>query len=764
MNFFTRLALASLWFIPLQGQAQGLLQKAQQAQTGAVTSSVREGLVRAGELQAGLVAQKVAVVPGQPVWVGLRLIHDPHWHTYWRNPGDSGLPTKVEWRLPTGWKAQEIQWPTPMRLPVGPLANFGFEGDLLLPMVLTPPAGLSPGSEVRLEAHASWLVCKDVCIPGEATLALRLPVVAKDTPLVDGPEAGLFARAQTQTPVRESSRSVRAYLSDKMLTLTWSVTNTKEQPATQESGYFFPYTEGLITPAAAQKLSKTPDGVRLDIPLGESPTRAVAELRKAKQLGGVWVTGQGPGVEWNVVLAAGEAPAATTLLDAGKTAAQERPEPVKNMGTGDGLWLAIGGALLGGLILNLMPCVFPVIGLKVLSFAQSSHSRAAAVQHALVFSLGVVLSFLALAGLLIMLRAAGDAVGWGFQLQNPWVVGLLSLLFVAIAINLLGGFEMGLLASRAANLDFSYRVADAGGAMGAFGSGVLAVIVASPCTAPFMGSAIGFTTSAGIPQTLAVFGALGVGMAAPYLLLAGWPSLLSRLPRPGQWMQRFKQALAFPMLAASAWLIWVLASIQGVDAVLWILVAATSLAMLLWIYGSFVQMGRAGLLSWIAMVILAAAVVMSLRAMAAPGPVSGASQATSPAVGGGASVTSMTSTGPAEASAAAIVWQPWAPGLAEQAAARGKTVFVDFTANWCISCQANKVRVLQSDAIAAAFSRHQVVALRADWTRRDALIANELARHGRSGVPLYLVYSKKGGAPKVLSEWLTESEVLSAIQ
>ncbi len=766
MKFFTRLLLVGLWLIPIQGQAQGLLEKAQQLQTGASASSAREGLVRAGELQAGLVAQKVAVVPGQPVLVGLRLIHDPHWHTYWRNPGDSGLPTKVEWRLPAGWKAQEIQWPTPIRLPVGPLANFGFEGDLLLPMVLTPPAGLSQGAEVRLEAQASWLVCKDVCIPGEATLALRLPVVAKGTPLADSPDAGLFAHAQAQMPARESHRSIRAYLSDKVLTLAWSDPDLASRTTPQESGYFFPYIEGLITPAAAQTLSKTSDGVRLDIPLGESPKRAVAELRAAKQLGGVWVPSRGPGVEWVAVLVTGHAPAATALLDAGKTAAEERPEPGKRAaGPGEGLWLAIGGALLGGLILNLMPCVFPVIGLKVLSFAQASHSRAAAVQHALAFSLGVVLSFLALAGLLIALRAAGDAVGWGFQLQNPWVVGLLSLLFVAIAINLLGGFEMGLLVSRAANLDFSHRVAGSDGALGAFGSGVLAVVVASPCTAPFMGSAIGFTTSAGIPQTLVVFVALGVGMALPYLLLATWPGLLSRLPRPGPWMQRFKQALAFPMLAASAWLTWVLASIQGTDAVLWILVAATSLAMLLWIYGSFVQMGRAGLFSWAGMVVLAAAVVMSLRAMAVPGPL-----ASGPAgIGGPVSAPLASSIGALPASApgsaaAAIVWQPWVPGLAEQAAAQGKTVFVDFTANWCISCQANKVRVLQSDAIAAAFARHQVVALRADWTRRDALIANELARHGRSGVPLYLVYSKNGGAPKVLSEWLTESEVLSAIQ
>ncbi len=754
MNFLSRLLLATLCLLPVQGLTQGLLEKAQQIQASGTPAAAREGLNRAGELQAGLVAEKTAVVPGQPLLVGLRLLHDPHWHTYWRNPGDSGLPTKVDWRLPSGWKAQEIQWPTPVRLPVGPLANFGYEGDLLLPMVLTPPASLTAGSEIRFEAQVSWLVCKDVCIPGEASLAIRLPVVAKGASVSDSSDAGLFARAKASIPVKDLTRTVRAYLSDKTLTLVWATKPPSNEVARQEPGFFFPYIEALIAPSAAQKLSKTADGVRLDIPLGESPARAIAELRSAKQLGGVWVPPQGPGLEWTAVLAAGDPPAATEVLNAGKTAAQERPEPAKGGSDGQGLWLAIAGALIGGLILNLMPCVFPVIGLKVLSFAQSSHSRSASIHHALYFSAGVILSFLALAGLLIGLRAAGDAVGWGFQLQNPWVVGLLSLLFVAIAINLLGVFEMGLLATRAANLDFSNRVAGAGGPIGAFGSGVLAVVVASPCTAPFMGSAIGFTASAGIPQTLAVFAALGLGMALPYLLLASWPGLLSRLPRPGPWMQRFKQALAFPMLAASAWLIWVLASLQGVDAVLWILIAATSLAMMLWIYGSFIQVGRAGLLSWIWIVILAVALVMSLRAMAASVPASASAGLS----------TAAPSTAVTGSASQEIVWQPWAPGLAEQLSAQGKTVFVDFTANWCISCQANKVRVLQSDAIAAAFAQRQVVALRADWTRRDALIANELARHGRSGVPLYLVYAKNGGAPKVLSEWLTETEVLSALR
>jgi thiol:disulfide interchange protein DsbD len=763
MNFLLRLSLATLCLFPLSGQTQGLLEKAQQIQATGAPSAAREGLVRAGELQAALVAEKTAVVSGQPILVGLRLLHDPHWHTYWRNPGDSGLPTKVDWRLPAGWKAQEIQWPTPMRLPVGPLANFGYEGDLLLPMVLTPPAGLKPGSEVRLEAQASWLVCKDVCIPGEASLAIRLPVIGQADQVKDSADAPLFVRAKATIPAKDATRKMRAYLSDKTLTLVWATAVAGEQTAREDIGFFFPHIEGLITPAAAQALSKTAEGLRLDIPLGESPTRAIAELRAAKQLLGVWVPSTGPGVEWAAPLVTGVPPAAVALIDAGKTAAQERPEPGKDAAEGQGLWFAIAGALLGGLILNLMPCVFPVIGLKVLSFAQSSHSKAAAIQHAVVFSAGVVLSFLALAGLLIALRAAGDAVGWGFQLQNPWVVGLLALLFVAIAINLLGVFEMGLLATRAANLDFSNRVAGAGGSLGAFGSGVLAVVVASPCTAPFMGSAIGFTASAGIGQTLAVFAALGIGMALPYLLLASWPGLLSRLPRPGPWMQRFKQALAFPMLAASAWLIWVLASLQGVDAVLWILIAATSLAMLLWIYGSFVQMGRAGLLSWITLIALIAAVGLSLRAMATAIPTPSTTMS-SAAVGGPGLATGAVSSAGGSVAVPAIVWQPWSPGLPEQFLAQGKTVFVDFTANWCISCQANKVRVLQSDAIAAAFAQGQVVALRADWTRRDAQIANELARHGRSGVPLYLVYTKNGGAPKILSEWLTEAEVLAAIR
>lgn len=736
-------------------QAQGLLQKAQsvQAQSGG-----REGLVRAGEVQAGLVAEKTAALAGSPFAVGLRIIHDPHWHTYWRNPGDSGLPTTIEWQLPAGWKAGPIAWPTPKRLPVGPLANFGFEGDLLLPVELTVPANTAPGP-VRITAKANWLVCKDVCIPGDAELAIVVNVTRDASTIQDAADAALFTRARSAIPKPDTTRVIRAYLSDKTLSLVWP-----SNQANESVGFFYPYAEALIHPAGAQRLSKTSDGFRLDIALGESSRSAVQAVQKTKLIEGIWVTPGAAGVEWRAALQSGTAPAEVALVSAGQTAEQAAPPKPESSS-----WAALGaamlGAFLGGMILNLMPCVFPVIGLKVLSFAQSAHSRAGAIQHALIFSLGVILSFLALAGLLLGLRAAGDAVGWGFQLQSPWVVLLLAFLFVAIAVNLFGGFEMGLMGSRVANLSFAERAASSSGALGAFSSGILAVVVASPCTAPFMGGAIGFTATAGIAETLAVFTALGVGMSLPYLVLAAWPGLLEKMPRPGPWMVRFKQAMAFPMLAAAAWLFWVLANLQGPQVVLAALIGAIALSLALWCYGVIQRGGTkiAAGLTLVLMIVLAVYAAIdttrpvSTSAGSINGVTSGPSSAASTSLPAGSSV------GSTKAGTAAM-WQPWAPGLPEHLQAQGHTVFVDFTASWCISCQTNKIRVLQKESIINAFTQNGVITVRADWTRRDDQIGAELARHGRNGIPLYLVYPRGGGAPKILSEWLTEKEVMDAIR
>ena len=750
----TLASVVGVMYAPVTAAAQGLLQKAQSLQSA---SEARQGLVRAGELQAGLLAEKTSAVAGQTLTVGLRIIHDPHWHTYWRNPGDSGLPTQIEWQLPPGWRAGPIQWPTPKRLPVGPLANFGYEGDLLLPVDIAVPAGAAPG-DVRLTAKASWLVCKDVCIPGDAHLALVIPV-SRDANLAKASaDAALFTRARASIPALDTSRSVRAFIHEKTLSLTWT-----SQQAVESAGFFYPYAEALIHPAGAQRLVKTADGFRLDIALGESSTSAVNEMRNAKVIQGIWVPAGATGVEWRASLQSGMPPADVALISAGQTAEQESPKAPAPPGWG-ALLAAIAGAFVGGMILNLMPCVFPVIGLKVLSFAQSAHSRAGALQHALIFSAGVILSFLALAGLLLGLRAAGEAIGWGFQLQSPWVVLLLALLFVAIAVNLFGVFEMGLLGSRVANLSFAERAASSSGGVGAFASGVLAVVVASPCTAPFMGGAIGFTATAGISETLIVFAALGVGMSLPYLVLAVWPGLLQRMPRPGPWMVRFKQAMAFPMLAAAAWLLWVLANLQGPQVVLAALIAAIAISVCLWCYGA-IQQSKAGLGSWLTIAVML--VVLVYAAMDATRAVSespGSKAVSTTSVTGSATGSSGATSSASSAALSNALWQPWAPGLPERLQAQGHTVFVDFTAAWCISCQANKIRVLQKESILAAFAKQGVMTVRADWTRRDDQIGAELARHGRNGIPLYLVYPKGGGAPKILSEWLTEKEVLDAIR
>lgn len=741
LSQFAAAGFFALSVLALPLQAQGLLQKAQQADAQAKASQPQMGLIRAGELQAALVSEKTAIVAGEPLVLGLRLLHDKHWHTYWRNPGDSGLATSLEWRLPGGFKAGEIQWPAPQRIAVGPLANFGYEGDLLLPVEITVPKNIAAGKPITISVKASWLVCKDVCIPGDAYLGITLPVAQSANEVGPSENAGLFAKARLSLPVHDADRAPKVYLKEKSLLLAWS-SSVEREP----TGFFFPYLEGLITPAAAQSLSKTKDGWMLEVALGESARQALQQVRAEKRVQGIWVVPGQRAREWRATLALTAPPAAISVIDAGQTASEASPKKQSADGPA-GLLIALAGAILGGLILNLMPCVFPVIGLKVLSFAQTAHSRTESVRHAFIFSLGVVLSFVALALMLVALRAAGEAVGWGFQLQNPLVVLLLALLFVGIAVNLFGVFEFGLMATRLGNLEVRPEQSKT---LSAFSSGVLAVVVASPCTAPFMGSAIGFTATAGVAATLLVFAAVGVGMAIPYVVLSIWPGFLSRLPKPGPWMVRFKEAMAFPMLAAAGWLFWVLATLQGADVILSALIAAVSLGLLLWIYGAYIQPKRARITSWVfAFFVFVILLASSMDATRARTPIASAQStlATREAVAG-----------------SEISWRAWQPGLAEQLQAQGKTVFVDFTASWCISCQANKVRVLQSDAISRAFSDAGVIALRADWTRKDAQIAGELARHGRNGVPLYLVYPKTGGAPKILSEWLTEKEVINAIR
>jgi thiol:disulfide interchange protein len=680
---------------------------------------------RVDHVEVELVAAADAVVPGQPLELALRIKHDPEWHTYWRNPGDSGLPTQINWQLPAGWSAGPIQWPVPKRLPVGPLMNYGYEGELLLPVQLTPPAGVKAGDLAFLAARADWLMCKDVCIPGGADLKLMLPIKTAAAP---SKHAAAFAATRALLPQPVALPQAQATIDGERVRLAFA---PEKAPRTLE---FFPFDEGRIAPAAVQTLGSAAGRTTLDLTAAQPPA---AEF---KQLSGVLVADGGPAAAdrggWAAMI---DVPLAAGTL-AAAAAAPAAAVVTGSAATSVGWAAALLGALLGGLLLNLMPCVFPVLSLKLLGLMQHQRANAAAhrshpslAAHGLAFTVGVVLSFVLLAGALLALRAGGAQLGWGFQLQSPWVVAALTLLFFLIGLNLLGAFEFafggGIAGSAVAQRLQSDRLG------GSFWTGVLAVIVAAPCTAPFMGAALGFAMTQNAAVALTVFAALGLGMAAPYLLLTLFPSLLARLPRPGLWMERFKQVMAFPMFATCVWLLWVLAQQVDVDALALLLAALVLVGLAAWAYGLAQRGGRRW--GWVA----GLAAALALYAVA--------------------DATALREA-PVRTAAAQSDWQAWSPAAVAQAQAAGRPVFVDFTAAWCVTCQANKRLVLTSDKVKQAFAGNNVLLLRADWTQRDAEITAALASYGRNGVPLYVLHDARGGST-VLPEILTAGIVLDAL-
>ena len=792
-----------------QGQAQDSAAGGQ-----ALIQSVL-GPIQTDEVEVSLVLSSRELVAGQTFEVGLRLRHAPLWHTYWVNPGDSGLPTEFELNLLDASGArlplplQPIQWPAPRRLPVGPLASYGFEGELLLARLAQLPQGLesieSGGAGFvprALEVQANWLVCKDVCIPGDARFVIALRQASAQgigSSATGNASAGTLQLEASESAVEPSglkqARESLPVLAPKSLGYAVSEDGAKlvvfgDDPAQAiEGGYLFLELEGLVQPASAQAVyQSSSQGFWLEIPLGGSSKRILQGLKAAPTPLYAVFRPQDPKAEpvrWSLrptkqgafegfqegpKVFLGPLPSRAALLDPGKTAEQayqaRKADSGPLAGSGLGLGLAFLLALVGGLLLNLMPCVFPVLGLKLLALSQHAQSQAHARRHAFIFTAGVLVSMLALASVLLGLRAAGEAIGWGFQLQNPWVVMGLALLFVAMALNFFGLYELGLgLARVGAQAEQNLK-----GSMdsGAFGSGVLAVIVASPCTAPFMGSALGFAVSAAHWSSgLLVFLGLGLGLALPFLVLAVVPGGTSLLPRPGPWMQTFRQFLGFPMLATAAWLVWVLIQQQGPDAGLGSLMALVLLAFALWLFGrlqtaSFQSKAATGINRWLSPLSL----VMSLTALIYLVALVGQGQplVAKPDSAGRVNATlSQDNTTDSEA-ARADAGLPWRPGLAQELAAQGQVVFVDFTAAWCISCQANKARVLNRGEVAQRLGSKGYQLLTADWTRQDPVITAELTRHGRSGVPLYLVYGPALQEPLVLSEWLTEDQVVKAFQ
>ncbi len=703
-------------------------------------------VVQTPEVRAELVVHAPqGIGKGAPLELGLLLQHQPGWHTYWKNPGDSGLPTELRWNLPEGLQTSAVHWPTPHKIKIGRLANFGYEDTVLLPVTVTVAPGFRPApgaSELTVRLNASWLVCRTECIPQDGAFELRLPLqgsvatqravfeaarAARPTPLAGKVQAQLDGDSLVL-----SAQGLPAQWQGKAIAVFPEAVDVFVTAASASPGD--PVREALGDSAAAapEVGTQTWQGAvwRARLPL--SPQRSTRPTRIALLLALDGVSVQA------LADVSGVWPDKATAAPAGSdVATAPLNAPAAPADTG-GLWWALLAAFVGGLILNLMPCVFPVLAIKVLGFA--SHSDQGGVSRrviALAYTAGVVLSMAALGGALLALRAGGEQLGWGFQLQSPAVVSALALLFTLIALNLLGLLEWGnVVPGGLAGLQLRHPAADA------MLSGVLAVAVASPCTAPFMGASLGLALTLPAWQAMGIFVALGLGLALPFALASSLPQLARLLPRPGVWMLHLRQFMAFPMAATVLWLLWVLGHLGGLD-------AAASLAVLLWCLALTVwALNLRGRSRWVFGTL---ALAVSLALLRAVGPnVLQAPTASAPASA-------------VSAASAPGTWQAWSVQRVRSELQNGRPVFVDFTAAWCITCQYNKQSTLSQDAVLQDFAAKQVTLLRADWTQRDPAITQALAELGRSGVPVYVLYAP-GKAAVVMSEILSATDLRTALK
>jgi thiol:disulfide interchange protein DsbD len=669
--------------------------------------------VNAGHLQADLVAQNASVTPGGTVYVALRQKIEPGWHTYWRNPGDSGQPTSLSWTLPSGWRAGDMTWPAPQRMRIGPLMDYGYTGEVLLPVPITAPTSAMPGQSVTLKADAAFLVCKDICVPADASLSLDLPVAA-GAPRADPLWGPMIARTLAEAP---EPGALRAAMSVSGGAIRLGVVGAPATGPGRDEAYFYPYDSAAIDHAQPETIERGPAGLTLTLTLAAGS--AFKSAAPPNTLSGVLSLG---GDAYEITAKAGAPLAGAFGLGPPATPRG----PVAEAGQ---FGVAVAFAFLGGLILNLMPCVFPILSMKAAALTRHAHHPGAARIQGLAFATGVVASFLALAALLIAARAAGQAVGWGFQLQSPLVLAGLCLLMLLVALNLSGVFEVG---AGVQSLAGAAPGADHEGAASTFLTGALAVAVAAPCSAPFMASAVGYAVTQAPPLALAVFFALGLGMAAPFTALAFAPRLLSRLPRPGAWMDGLRKVLAFPMYATAAWLLWVLSLRAGSSKLAELLAALVLAAFAAWAYGAGQRARIEARPPWLGFGAAALAGGVALAVAFWP------------------------------AQEAALVSQPYAPLTLASLRAAGRPVFVNFTAAWCVTCQVNERVALSGRRVADVFHRDGVAYLVGDWTQRDADIAQTLADHGRAGVPLYLMYGAGGREAEVLPQILTEGTVVEA--
>jgi len=676
-------------------------------------------------VKAELISEVTSIQPGKPFWVGLHLKLDKHWHVYWQNPGDAGLQTKLEWNLPQGFTAGDIQWPYPERFDTPPLTNYGYSDEVLFPIKITPPANLKAGSKVTLGGEASWLVCKEECVPGAADVTLTLKV-DPNPPVFDTRWTDLFNDARSRVPIPNSDWKITVASNDKYLFI--NLTAPSWFSGRLDSVSFFPFEQKVIEYARDQKLAKTDDGYQLRI------ERSHLSENMPTRLAGVLVTDSGwrganseKAIEFDEPIAAGHGSAAAV--------------------TGEGLsiWQALLFAFLGGMILNLMPCVLPVLSLKILGFVrQADESRKKALAHGLVFTAGVLISFWVLVGVLLALRAGGQELGWGFQLQSPEFLIVLSGFMFLFGLNLLGVFEIGTSLTAVGG-----KTASATGWGGSFLNGVTATVVATPCTAPFMGSALGFSLTQPIWVVWLIFTFLALGMAAPYVVLSASPKLLRFLPKPGRWMESLKQIMGFLLLATVIWLSWVLSVQAGSLAVVLLLAVLLLLGIGAWILGRWGTFSAPTGKRYTAY-ILSAIFILGGVGIGVAGVIS------APEVKSGSSAQVENGDG--------ISWQPYSEQRWEQLKSSDSAVFIDFTAAWCLSCQVNERVAFSSPEVQKQFASLKIVPLKADWTSRNKEITEALAHYGRNSVPLYVLYGPdKTKDPIILPEIITPGIVVDAL-
>jgi thiol:disulfide interchange protein len=659
-----------------------------------------------------LLAEPSAIVPGEPFAVGVKLSMKEHWHTYWRNPGDSGEPTQVTWKLPEGFVAGDLQWPVPSLIRVGPVASFGYEGETILLARIAPPRDVRPGTTVNLAADVAFLVCEKICIPGEASVSLSLPVSEPGAPSRSN---AAFDSAHSKLP---QPSPWNATFSTDTKAITLSLRSDHLRGDAIRSATFFPHDNTLIDNAARQALQTDGQTMRLAIERSQIaksiPPRIEGVLVLEEDIGGK---------------SASHAFAIEAVPSAPATASENGMTP----------FYAVISALVAGIILNFMPCVFPVLSIKILHLTEHKAETPQRVRlHGIAYALGILVSFTVLAGVLQGLRAGGAEIGWGFQLQSPLMVASLALILFALGLSLSGILTIGASLTRFGGS----RLLQRGGLSGSFFAGVLATVVATPCTAPFMGASIGFALVQPFAVGLVVFLALGLGLALPFLALAFAPGLQRLLPRPGRWMETLKQALAFPLYATVAWLIWVL---------------------------SF-QVSASGLLAALAALVLIAFGAWAFRISQGQGNVAGRvlRGAAAVSVAGVIALVVLidldrSTAANAQYAASRSSSETFSQQKLDALLASGQPVFVNMTAAWCITCLVNERTALSTGAVREVFAGKRIAYLKGDWTNRNPEITRLLEKFGRSGVPLYVLY-RGGGEPVVLPQILTQALVLDALK